>query len=222
MRKLSLYIFLFFSIGMLTQCGGPRGYRSAFYTNNGVRKPVVALMPVKDLSKSKVYQSQAQWNIPSELKGEIAERIQERQDLILMPEKQAFLLVEREREGFKAVPNPLDFKVYVEIVSNSKEKFDHEKVQYSKISQGPVDHMIRVQYRLTVEDVRDQENPKVVLRELKEAHYPVGKKTEIVEYEIANWPAKSYIQTPLGQSHKRVAQQVAQRLEEYLPFYERY
>jgi hypothetical protein len=218
MKKLML-LFSFFSIILLfSSCASFHGGITAKYLNNGYNKPVIAILPVKDQLVTKAYEGEKSWDTSQEITDEVYTRLKLRGDVIVLPKEQITWLLDSEKNGQHIAPETCDFKVSIELIDHKTVAYERGKKARIYPQSGSIDHLLEIRYRLIVEDMRQGRNGKVVLRELQESYHPVSLDETELNYDLIDRDEGYYKHTPLGRGHARLAEEIAKRIADYVPY----
>ncbi len=188
----------------------------AMYDKEGRVKPVVALVPLIDRTKSDL-----PWNLSDELTSAIYNRLALKNKMRLIDSRKMQSSIKKlnahqnpfsdELGWVKNIFNEEEFIVFLELV-------EHEEIPVS--SQTPSDPQnlpaeLNISVRVRVLDLRS-EQPKVVLQELiHESHYIPMQFNRYNFYQIA-WDKDGFSISPIGLAHAQMIKEISARLEDYI------
>lgn len=205
MRYLSMAVLAIFAAGC---CGRCKEDQSAMrFHEDGRAKPVVALAAMIDTSLFEV-----PWSLSDEFTSLIYQKIARNSSIFI-----------QSRDDFAIAANPFtddlswvkrefqeeEFAVFLELVEHNLQPTS------KKASDLESANSLEMGIRIRVVDLRSQE-PKIVLQEIVRESYYIPKSLVSTDYESIIWGSNGYRKTPLGIAHNRIAQEVAQRVSDYV------
>lgn len=206
MRYLSLLMLVLFT----ASCCGHRcneKQSSTRYHDDGRAKPVAALPLMIDTTSFEV-----PWSISEEITSTIAQIIG-KSGRIFIQSQEDFAIASNPFSGDlswmkREFPNQ-EFGVFLELV-------EHELVPASKSgTEVDVSNNLNMGVRIRVVDLRAAA-PKVVLQEIVRNSYYIPKTIFPIDYDVVTWGTEDYKRSPMGIAHVQLAQEVAERVSEYI------
>ena len=188
----------------------------AMYTQTGKVKPIVALVPLIDNTKTKV-----SWNLSDELTSAVHYRLMQKDRLYLIDSAKVGSMVKKLKES----NNPFDldiawvkkvffeneFVIFMQLLTH--EEFLIASKESTNDKELPAELSMSV--RVRVIDLR-QDEPKIVLQEIiQDSHY-LPKQFTSANFTQVEWGKDNYGISPLGVAHSQLAKQIASRLEDYI------
>ena len=206
MRYLPIFMLALFAVGCCSsRCKEDQS--STRYHDDGRAKPVVALPMMIDTTSFDV-----PWSISEEITTTIA----------LMIGKGGKIYVQSQ-DDFAIASNPFtgdlswmkrefpnqEFGVFLELA-------EHELVPASKYASDlEVSNNLNMGVRIRVVDLRSAE-PKIVLQEMIRESYYIPKTLFPVDYDVVTWGKEDYKRSPMCIAHMKLAQEIAERVSEYI------
>lgn len=204
-----------FFIAVLSGCG-PRYIDYFPYDDEGRPKPSVALIPVRDATNCGV-----PWSV--------AEEITEALRCEIRGSGALYLLSPAEMESVLASSQNLDFfgsdlsyanyfcntdyVVAMELIEHGVVPYDARcNIAYANCG-VPSSMVLMVKIRVKILDVRCPV-PRIVLHEIFTSNHVIPVPKEEIDYSANSWRSPEFSKTPLGIAHKKVIQDLANRIEE--------
>ncbi len=198
-------------------CGAPRYVDYFPCRDDGTPKPKVALIPAVDIS-----QSGLPWDVSAEISEALYYEFMNSGELyVLLPKEIGPAWSKYKATDFfdsqmSFCPDfaCADFIVAMEVIEDSIT--DCDSCGGAPISpSNACNEIATMRMRLKVIDVRC-ETPRVILYEIVKAHYLMAPSRDTCGEEIVCWGSKGYALSPYGIVHRRMACNLARRLEEVL------
>jgi hypothetical protein len=204
-----------FSLMALTGCG-PKNSEYYAYTDQGVEKSRVAIIPLIESSKTHL-----NWDLSDEVIFGIRAHICN--DGKLFPLAQADVNANAALLG-NVDPFGIDLKPWIGF-SNSHfvvvmEMLDHKVVPYEKgkyTSLYPTagahsNEILEIRVHLRILDVRHNK-ARLVLDEIVESNHLMPNAHDAIDYESQAWETPNYCNTPVGIAHNRLIWQLSKRID---------
>lgn len=197
-------------------CGGPRYVDYFPYHDDGVAKPKVALMPIRDSSDHAL-----SWNISEEIAEGIYYELMNSGEFYAVSPKEIGPVWQKSGEidffssdtSYVREFRNTDFIVAMEVIERSVVPCD-PCTQRQTPAANPRNLVINVAIRVKILDVRYCE-PKIVLYEVFRTNY-AGTPDRCGPDGTICWKEEGYSRSFCGRGHQRVIHQLAQRLEEVI------
>lgn len=205
---------------LVTACGAARHGDYFRYTDEGVAKPVVALLPVIDRSDSGLC-----WSLSDELTEGLYDEAREEGALFLIPRTAACQYAERWKNedlfgkelGFTRCYRKGEFLVFMELI-------EHRMVPYEKGKIEPLypvhcckcDSVLLMKLRVRILDMRCPDEPKIVLQEIFQSNHMISRGGDQVDYKTCTWKSDRYSRTAFSIAHQRLMKDVMRRIEKII------
>lgn len=181
------------------------------FHDDGTPKPHIALIPMIDSSESCV-----PWSISEEFTKSVHYKLMQSGKLYLLsPQELSVDLVkigntdvfDHDLRWAKCFCNS-DYIVALELI-------EHDVVPNNDIvnCSYPSTSVLVMKMRIKIIDVRC-ETPRIVLHEIMRSNYLIPLQKNDVDYEKVCWGSNDFSKTPYGIAHRKMIQDIAQRLEE--------
>lgn len=197
---------------------GPR-YSDYFpYHDDGRVKPVVTLLPLSDKSSSDL-----NWDLSEELTRNIHRDLMDDASLYLLPEDKIKLRVDqmqlvdffgKDLQFAKKISRS-EYVVAIEFIDHSFVPYKRGKITpLYPIDPKDCSEVLMMKLRIRIIDTREE--PKIILQEVFQSNHMLSKENEKIDYELCVWGTDRYNRTPFGQAHKRLAKDLALRIEKII------
>jgi len=110
-----------------------------------------------------------------------------------------------------------DFVVVSELVEHKDIPYRGQKMQSLYTKDGDVDTVLAMKLRVRVVDLRTAQ-PRIVLQEVVHSNHMVRKHERSVDYRQIGWGSSGYEETAVGVAHRRLAEELAGRIDRYASF----
>ncbi|HSX37541.1 MAG TPA: CT253 family lipoprotein [Chlamydiales bacterium] len=204
MRYLLFYCLISIAAGCCSRCKEEQS--STRYHDDGRAKPVVALATMVDTASFDV-----PWSVADEFTSSIYQLIAKKGQIFIHAQEDFALAANpfADELGWmkKEFPNH-EFAVFLELA-------EHEMTPSKVSSELGVSNSLNMGIKIRVIDLRGAE-PKIVLQQMIRDSYYIPRTLFPVDYEMITWGTDEYNKSPLGIAHHRIAQEIADRVSEYI------
>lgn len=211
--KLFLAVGLMFLVGAC-QKDNKSADQARFY-ENGLAKPIVALVPMIDSSRSEL-----SWNLSDEMTALVHYRLLQKNKMYLVDEEKIGSILKKVKESNNPFDTDLnwvkrsflgnEFVVFMELLSHDETSLVKEGMN---ASDAPSELSMRV--RVRVIDLRE-EQPKIVLQEIIQDVHLLPKQFNQTNASQVEWGKENYSISPIGMAHTQLSKEIASRLEDYI------
>lgn len=219
MRTLSCLLGLLTTL-TLAGCSANMG-GALRYTDEGVRKSTVEVLPVIDRTHTAF-----PWSLSQEVTEEVRYRLQRSPDMLVAarmgssyPDMRRYkpeeLMGSRMRFA-KDFPGA-DYILLMELTDHEIKPYNNETVKPVYPVGGEATEVIMMRMHVRLIDAR-QEEPRVVMqREVLSNHLvPKGREFSAVDYAELQPGHESYLATPVGRAHARLSRDIAEQVQLYI------
>jgi hypothetical protein len=216
---LNKFFKMFLLAVVLSACARqPSGF-IAFH-DNGVRKPVVALVPLMDHTDNAL-----SWAVSEEVTESIREYMLRSSELFLIPEESVLstaqqidvdTMMGRDISFAKKFAGN-DYVVFLDLVKYDEVPYKRNQIKPIYPAGGDIAKVLTMSVAIRVVDLR-REEPRLILQEVLHSNHmiPVGSTFADLDYESFHWGRNGYRLTPVGQAHSRLSRDLALQVEEYI------
>lgn len=185
--------------------------------SDGRVKPSIHMMPVRDLSGARM-----PWSLAQEFNSSISAALLHGGALYVMPRETTEAAMEKlhtprldsKLNDLVSIFSPSEFLVELELVDHKEEACDIDTKIPAHLQSESV-KVISAKMRVRLFDLR-LEKPKMLLQEIVAVEHIVDQSKTAATYNASSVSTKGYAKTPLGQAHKKLAHDVAERIEHYI------
>lgn len=191
----------------------------AFTTHHtdGRTKPSLHVLPVHDISGADL-----NWSLSSEMDSTVLSNLSKEGQVYVFPKEKTEACVSQlatsdltsRLNDLVKIFHPAEFLVELEIVDHHEEtgKTDYKLPTHME---GDAVKVIVAKVRVRLFDLRSAKS-KMILQEIVEVDHFVDRNKTSARYEVAGLGTKAYSKTPLGTAHRRLAEEVSDRIEQYI------
>lgn len=180
------------------------------FHDDGRAKPVVAIASMIDTTSF-----DAPWSLSEEFTRMIVDNVARSGEIFV-----------RAQEEVPAAENPFnsdiswmkkefgskEFAVFLELVEHDAVPATRGKKNFNPYE---VSTNLEMAVRVRVIDLRGAE-PKIVLQEMIRDSYFIPKTLLPPDYSVVGWGTEEYRKTPMGIAHSHIAQEIANRISDYI------
>lgn len=191
----------------------------AFTTHHadGRTKPSIHVLPVHDISGAVL-----NWSLASEMDETILKNLSREGEVYVYPKEateqgltqlQSSDLTSR-KNNLTDIFKPAEFVAELEMVDHYETQANDD-FKLPKHLEGESVKVIVAKMRVRLFDLRWKE-PKLILQEIVEVDQFIDRNKTSAHYEVTRVGSKEYAKTPLGNAHRRLAEEVSSRIQEYI------
>jgi hypothetical protein len=210
---------IFFSVLIAlfaVSCGGTRYVDYFPYHDDGVIKPRIAFIPIKDSSQSGV-----PWDMSVELSSAMYSELMNSGELYVLSHQEVGDVWSRCSEieffgidlDFTQQFCNADFIVALELIEHSVKPHPFHSISSPNPESVPCNRMLTMKVRVRVLDVRFGK-PKDILYEIVKTDYLITAPYDDLDYSKCGWGWERFHKTPYGMAHQRMINCLTSRLEE--------
>ena len=207
---------------VLSSCIVSRPDSTVRYTDSGHKRCTVAIAPLYDRSHCHL-----PWSISSELTGEVRQWLEKDGAVVLVKRQRTdpFFdqlkvdeLFDWESERLMTLRDT-DFVVLMELMRHREVPYRRQEIQPIYPYRGDAGTVLCMEMRVRIVDLRG-DKPQLVLQQMIPSNHaiPRGLSLNEVDYVHVPWQSQSYLKTPMGKAHSRLARDVAKQVEGYVNY----
>lgn len=197
--------------------GCARQYCDYFaYDDEGIAKPVVAVLPVRDSSWNSM-----PWDVSRELEEGIWESARRRGKLYCVDPHHVDEVVASFGEETDLHSQDLqffnqftgcDYLVLIDLLEHNEVPYQRGAIEPLYIIDSDDAFVLAMKARVTVLDVTGP-TPRVILREITASNHMIARRFYDIDYTENRWGSQEYHRTPVGVAHERLARDLTERIE---------
>jgi hypothetical protein len=220
MKRILLSVLLLTSVLLNTTSCASRNSEFTRFHEDGRSKPVVVMAPVIDNSAHSL-----EWNVGDELTSEIRDSVMNTGRLFLRPQfdlrtEVGGLLKENlfsSNLSFAAqFSKEHEYLILSELIEHQEIPYKRQQIHPLYTSEGEGDKVLAMKVRIRVLDLRGSK-PSIVLQEIVNSNHQIPPNYHHAEEDASlTWGMEHYPSTFLALAHRRLARDVAQRVEDYI------
>jgi hypothetical protein len=202
---------------ILIGCNKKSDDSTAFLEAKASNRPIVAIVPILDHSRSDL-----NWNVSQELSQSIRKRLVSRNQLYVMGED-AFVSkaskaltshdpFDLDTAWVRKTFTPNEFVVFMELIEHNETPILATELP-NEAQEAPAELALSV--RVRVFDVRDK-TPKLVLQEIVQQAHHIPRQFTKVNFNQVPWGDEAFDVSPLGIAHDMLCKELASRVEDYI------
>jgi hypothetical protein len=202
---------------ILIGCNKKSDDSTAFLEAKASNRPIVAIVPILDHSRSDL-----NWNVSQELTQAIRKRLVSRNQLYVIGEdtfasKASKALsshdpFELETSWVRKSFTPNEFVVFMDLVEHNETPILATE-RPLETQDTPAELTLSV--RVRVFDVRDK-TPKIVLEEIVQQSHHIPRQFTKTNFNQVPWGHETFDVSPLGIAHDMLCKEIASRVEDYI------
>jgi len=198
---------------VLLSCGSSRKKEEfTKYYEDGRAKPTVAVIPVVDSTDFS-----HPWSLSEEFTDLVITKISQKKTLFISEDDMASYEIPYAQDLFgqdltwlKNSFHPRDFVVLIEFLRHHNQLIPKKNTPDQELSSN-LDLTVRVR----IIDLR-KDQPEVILQEKLSDSFFISRNTLPTNYDIVTWGTSDYNTTPLADAHSQLAQELVERINEYI------
>lgn len=202
---------------ILIGCNKRSDDSTAFLEAKASNRPIVAIVPILDHSRSDL-----NWNVSQELSQTIRKRLVSRNQLYLIGEdifasKASKALASHDpfdldTAWVRKTFTPNEFVVFMELIEHKETPILTTELP-NEVQEAPAELALSV--RVRVFDVREK-TPKLVLQEIVQQSHHIPRQFTKANFNQVPWGNETFDVSPLGIAHDMLCKELASRVEDYI------
>ncbi|SCA63488.1 hypothetical protein SCG7086_AS_00190 [Chlamydiales bacterium SCGC AG-110-P3] len=210
-------IMLVLMVSAVLVSGCARQYSDFFaYDDEGVAKPVVAVLPIRDSSWNSL-----PWNVSEELETGIWNVARRHGQLCCIDPQHVQSTIcqlgddvdiHAQDVKFYQQFTGCEFLVLIDLLEHNEMPYRRGEIEPLYIIDSDDVFVLSMKARVTVLDISGT-TPRVILREIASSNHMIEKHDYDVDYIVNRWGSDGYPRTPIGMAHERLARDLTARIE---------
>lgn len=208
-------LFTVFTLFLVAGCG-PRNTEYYAYTDSGMEKPRVAIVPIIDSTGVK-----HPWDVSDEIIFGLRRHICNCGKLYPLPQADvnanAALLGNVDYFGTNLTPwngfSNAHYVVLIELIDHKVDSYEKGKFNSLYPTNGAhCNEVLAMRAHIRIIDIQHNK-ARLVLDEILESNHLLPWGHDNVDYESNPWDTENYVNTPVGLAHNRLIWHISQRLD---------
>lgn len=206
------YLLTLSTLALLVSCQNSMNQSVTKYYEDGRARPTVAFVPVVDSTSF-----DHPWSLSEEFSTLITNCINKRKTLYLPQELDTSFefsydqnLFDTDLTWMKKEFSKHEFVILVEFLKHEKVPLMKRDVPLYELSSN-----LEMCVRVRIVDLR-KEKPQIILQEKLSDSYFFSKNLLPIDYQQVTWGTDGYESTPLANAHKQIAEELVDRMNDYI------